>query len=767
MPPPAPSLRLIESVKAGAGLHQPIRSVALIGNYPPRRCGIATFTADVREALLEARPDLVCDVYAMTDPGESYAYPEEVRVEIRQEEPADYLAAAVSLNHSRPDVICVEHEFGIFGGSAGEHLLLMLDAVDRPVVSTLHTVLEQPNDDQKRVFERLLARSSRLLVMAERGRRILREVWNVPDHKIAVIPHGAPARPLADPEAFKQALGFAGHEVLFTFGLLSPNKGIETVIKALPQIVKARPTALYVVLGATHPHLIAQQGEQYRESLKDLAASLGVSDHLHLIDSFTDTPKLLDYLQAADVYVTPYLNAAQITSGTLSYAAALGKPVVSTPYWHAEELLGDGRGRLVPFGDSDAIAREVTGLLSDDMARQALRESIYAYTRSTVWSAYAETTLAVLEAARAPRKPLAEAPRAPLRPSPNVAALNRMTDGCGMLQHSLFAIPDRRHGYCVDDNARALILMHRLPGPLSPEKRTLISTYAAFVQHAWNEDEGRFRNFMSFERQWLEPVGSEDSCGRAAMAVAVSAAESQDPLHRRWAVTLMDRVMQRLDEVTSVRANTFVMLGLVSLMTTGWEAGRVRAGAARRLDRLAGLVKSRKAQGLPWFEPALSYDNARLPEAMIRAGKALGDAEAVQLGLEALDWLCLRQTAPGGHFLPVATADFGQPLEAKTLFDQQPVEAAATVEACEAAFAATGDPRWAAEAERAYAWFEGANCLGARMATPDGECYDGLTWNGPNENQGAESVLSYQSAACALLRISAASASAQKMAADR
>jgi glycosyltransferase involved in cell wall biosynthesis len=739
----------------------------LIGNYPPRRCGIATFTYDVREALLAARPDLQCDVYAMTDRGETYRYPREVRVEIRQDTQADYLAAAVQLNLTRPDVICVEHEFGIFGGPAGEHLMLMLDAVDRPVVSTLHTVLEEPNDDQKRVFERLLARSTRLLVMAERGRRILREVWKVPDAKISVIPHGAPDRPLADPAPFKATLGFAGHDVLFTFGLLSPNKGIETVIRALPEIVRARPTALYVVLGATHPHLIAQQGEQYRQSLKALAAELGVSEHLRLIDSFTDTPRLLDYLEAADVYVTPYLNAAQITSGTLSYAAALGKPVVSTPYWHAEELLGDGRGRLVPFGDSAAIAREITALLCDDAARQALRETLYRYTRSTVWSAYAETALEVLDAARGPRKPAAEAPRPALRPAPEAAALRRMTDSCGMLQHSLYAIPDRRHGYCVDDNARALILMHRLPGPLGAEKRELVSTYAAFVQHAWNDDEGRFRNFMNYERQWLEATGSEDSCGRAAMSVAISAAESQDPLHRRWAQALMGRVMPHLDGITSLRANAFVLLGLVALMKSGWESGPVRAAAARRLDQLTGLLQSRRDQGLPWFEPVLSYDNARLPEAMIRAGKALGDDTAVTLGVEALDWLCLRQTAPGGHFLPVATADFGQPLESLTLFDQQPVEGAATIEACEAAFAATGDPHWVAEAERAFAWYDGGNCLGARMTTPGGECYDGLTWNGPNENQGAESVLSYQSAACALLRILAVSASTQKMAADR
>ena len=349
----APGLRLIASTDRTGRAPAAVKSVVLIGNYPPRRCGIATFTADVREALVTADPTLVCDVIAMTDAGASYAYPPEVGFTIRQQEPADYVAAATRITQARPDVVCVEHEFGIFGGHAGEHLLTLLEAIDRPVVSTLHTVLEAPNDDQRRVFERLISRSSRLIVMAERGREMLRRVWGVDDAKIEVVPHGAPDRPLADTAPFKSDLGFEGRELLFTFGLLSPNKGIETAIRAMPAIVAARPKALYAVLGATHPHLIANEGERYRDSLLALAAELGVADHVRLIDDYVETPQLLEYLQAADVYITPYLNREQITSGTLSYAAALGKPIVSTPYWHAEELLAEGRGRLVPFGDPD------------------------------------------------------------------------------------------------------------------------------------------------------------------------------------------------------------------------------------------------------------------------------------------------------------------------------------------------------------------------------------------------------------------------------
>lgn len=755
--PPIADLRLVKLEGGPPALPPEVRSVALIGNYPPRRCGIATFTADVRASLLDARPDLVCEVYAMNDAELSYPYPAEVAFEIRQDQAADYLKAASRLSATRPDVVCVQHEFGIFGGPAGEQLMLMLDAIDRPVVATLHTVLDQPDPDQRRVFERLLARSSRLIVMAERGRRILREVWRVADDKIVTIPHGAPDRPLAPTAPMKEVLGYAGHDLLFTFGLLSPNKGIETVIRALPRIVAARPSTLYVVLGATHPHLIAHEGERYRRSLLDLADSLGVGRHLQLLDSYTDTPRLIEFLQAADIYVTPYLNAAQVTSGTLSYAAAMGKPIVSTPYWHAEELLSGGGGRLVPFGDSEALGDEIARLLADDGYRANLSQTIYRRTRHTTWAMSAESTLKVFETAVAKSSAGAAAvrARAATRPADPITAVRRMTDGCGILQHSQFGVPDRDHGYCVDDNARALMLMLRAPGGSTADKRQLIATYASFVQHAWNGGEGRFRNFMSYERRWLEAAGSEDSTGRAALSVALCVGHGPDLGHRRWAQSLISQILPHLEGLTSPRAQAFALIALVELLKANWDRDRVTAMAGTALAGLTEMLRRRRAEGKPWFEEVLSYDNGRLPEAVIRGAEALGDSDALALGLEALDWLCVRQTGAGGEFAPVATADFGRPLDARSVFDQQPLESLATVEACEAAFAATADRRWIAEAERAFAWYEGANTLGARVATDDGECFDGLTWNGPNENRGAESLLSYQLAACARARLTA------------
>ena len=372
------------------GFAKSVRRVALIGNFPPRLCGIATFTFDVRAALLAAFPKLAVDTYAMDEPSAPHDYPPEVTCTISQDDLADYQRAAQRINDSGADVVLVQHEYGIFGGSAGALLLRLLDRVTVPVVVTLHTVLETPNAEQHAVIEALAARASRLIVMAEKGRVILEKVHGVSSDQILVVPHGVPDRPLTDTALLKPRFGFDGRKVLLTFGLLSPNKGIETMIRAMPAIAAADSSALYVVLGATHPHLVAREGEVYRESLIALAAELGVADHVRFIDGFLEQELLLEYLAAADVYITPYLTEAQITSGTLSYAVALGKPVVSTPYWHAEELLADGVGMLVDFGDSAGFAKAVSGLLADPDRLESHRQRAWAIGRSMTWEKLAE-----------------------------------------------------------------------------------------------------------------------------------------------------------------------------------------------------------------------------------------------------------------------------------------------------------------------------------------------------------------------------------------
>ncbi len=728
-----------------------IRRIVLVGSFPPRRCGIATFTADVRNALLAAAPQAAVDVVAMTDEGGTYAYGEEVMFAIRQDHLEDYAEAARRIDALQPDVVCVQHEFGLFGGPAGEHLMALLDLVQAPVIATVHTVLSHPTEDQRRVFARLLRRASKIIVMAQRGHDMLRDLWSVPPRKLAVVPHGAPDRPLVDTAGPKRSLGLEGREVLLTFGLLSPGKGLETAIRALPDIVRARPDALYVVLGATHPHLLAREGEVYREGLAALAEALGVTAHIRFENRYVDTPHLLEWLAAADIYLTPYPNEAQITSGTLSYAVALGKAVISTPYWHAQELLAAGRGVLTPFRDAGAIARAAITLLSrpDDMAE--MRRRAWEKGRDTVWSRLAESYLEVVGEVRRATPRRAELQADGATPRPAMGGLRRMTDACGLLQHSTYGVPDRNHGYCVDDNARALLLTHRLrtAGVPAQDLDDLATTYAAFVHHAWNPAVGRFRNFMSYDRRWLEERGSDDSGARAYWAAAVTASEAPSQAMRRWAHELCEAAGKHLDGFTALRTYAFLILGLSSLV----RGDPTLAHERDLLERLAkGLASALSDEAdWRWFEPFLTYDNARLPEALLRAGQVLDDAALIKAGLDALDWLCGRQTGPGGVFRAVGTDNFGRLNSTAAPFDQQPLEAAATVDACAAAFAATGDVRWLSEARRAFDWFGGRNELGVPLADPEtGECYDGLTPTGPNLNRGAESILSFQLAVCAM-----------------
>jgi glycosyltransferase involved in cell wall biosynthesis len=739
-----------------------LRRVVLIGSFPPRRCGIATFTCDVHDALKSAAPGLDCQIVAMTDEGGQYAYDQDVMFEVRQNRAADYLEAARRINAGEPDAVCVQHEFGLFGGPAGEHLMLMLDAVRAPVTTTLHTVLTHPDSDQRRVFNRLIRRSARIIVMAERGRRILTEVWGVAPEKIVVTPHGAPDRPLVDTAGPKAQLGLDGREVMLTFGLLSPGKGLESMIRAMPETVRARPDALYVILGATHPHLVAREGEVYREGLFALARELGVGDHVRFHNQYLDTAQMLDWLAAADLYVTPYLNEAQITSGTLSYAVALGKAVISTPYWHAQELLADGRGVLTPFNDPDALATAAIALLADPERLTALRQRAWEAGRETLWSRLADRYLDVFASVRVSRPPPRAANAEPRSfapdalPRPALAGVRRMTDAVGMLQHSVFDVPDRNHGYCVDDNARALLLMHRLRGVglHSAETEALAETYSAFVHHAWNDGAGRFRNFMAYDRTWLEDVGSDDSVARAWWSVAVTASEAGSPALRRWARHLAEKIAPHLDSFTALRTYAFLVLGLTSLVRADPGLERERQLLERLARGLAGVLGGRETPGWCWFEDGLTYDNARLPEALLRAGQVLDDESLTTAGLRSLDWLCGQQTGVGGVFRAVGTGNFGRPCTVDDPFDQQPLEAAATVDACAAAFAATGEGRWLAEARRAFDWFLGKNDLGVALADPaTGDCYDGLTPHGPNLNRGAESVLSFQLALCALLSL--------------
>jgi glycosyltransferase involved in cell wall biosynthesis len=731
----------------------PLRKLAFIGNSLPRRCGIATFTTDLQMAIAASNPSLETAIVAMTDHGQSYDYPSTVQFQVNDENIEDYRRAADFLNAKQFDAVCLQHEFGIFGGEAGDHLMALLSRLTMPVVTTLHTVLVEPTQVQRRVLDRIISISAVVVVMAEKARDLLRDVYGVPLDKIEVIPHGIPDFAFVESDQAKISLGFSGRTVILTFGLLSQNKGVEVMIDAMPEIVKLRSDAVYVVLGATHPNLVRHEGEAYRKSLVARARDLGIADHVVFLDQFVDQATLLQFISMCDVYVTPYLDEAQMTSGTLAYSFGLGKPVVSTPYWHARELLADGRGLLVPFGDAKATGEAIADLLTDDVKRQAMRERAYSNSRSMTWEQTARRYLDVYEVARERHRLQLLSRRDHSKthrinqsmPDMQLDHFVAMCDDTGLFQHAIHSVPDRSHGYCVDDNARAMLLACALNNPdEKPLCETMTARFASFIQHAWNPDTRRFRNFMSFDRRWLEPSGSEDSHGRALWALGVCAATDGSPSRKRWAAALFAQALPTVEHFTSPRAWAFALLGLdayCDVARVDGMAGHIRLLLA---DRLMALLAKVETDDWVWFEEGLSYDNARLPQALIATGISTESSAYIDAGTRSLSWLIGQQTSPTGSFRPVGTEGFGETRSPPRAFDQQPLEAAATISACLAAWRADGDDAWASEAESAFAWFLGGNDLLLPLVDLEtGGCRDGLHPDRPSENRGGESVLAY------------------------
>ena len=734
---------------------QPER-IAFLGAFLPRLCGIATFTHDVCEAVAGVAPGADCFAGAVNDRAEGYRYPSRVRFELDQKDLNSYRRAADFLNFSNAGVLCIQHEFGIYGGAAGSHLLALLKEVRMPVVTTLHTILRNPDAAQRMVMVELIGRSDRMVVMARKGKEILCETYGTPEDKVDIIQHGIPDMPFVDSAFYKEQFGVEGRRVLLTFGLLGPGKGIENAIEALPEILRHHPDTVYLVLGATHPHLVAREGETYRLGLERLAEDLGVKANVIFYNRFVSLDDLKEFIGASDIYLTPYLNEAQITSGTLAYVFGAGKAVVSTPYWHAQELLADGRGALVPFRDPGAIARAVCGYLDDPARLQATREEAYRMGREMLWPVVGRQYLDSFQRARRERRASSRsafaqwtlATRPYDLPPLRLDHIERMSDGTGILQHAIFNVPNYHEGYCTDDNARAFILCNLLGetggGPPSEGLARLATTYLAFLAAALNPDNGRFRNFMSHGRQWLEAHGSEDSHARALWALGTGAGRSRNPGHRKLSAQLFERGLAPVADFHSPRAWAFTLLGIYEFLPGSpnrpeiKELGRVLSG--KLLDLWHGCA----TENWPWFEPAATYDNARIAQALIQSGMDGPDPEALEVGLTALRWLASVQKAPAGHFRPIGSNGFYARDGAHADFDQQPLEAQAMVSACLDAHRATSDPAWSFEAKRAFEWFLGRNDLALSVYDPaTGGCGDGLHRDRISENQGAESTLAF------------------------
>jgi glycosyltransferase involved in cell wall biosynthesis len=730
--------------------------IAIVGNYLPRRCGIATFTTDLCDAIHAEYGTTELLAVPVNDTDEGYTYPARVRFELAEDNLASYRQAADFLNFSNIDLVCLQHEYGIFGGPAGSHILELLRHLRMPFATTLHTVLRDPNPDQRVVMEEIVALSDRLIVMSQTSSDILQEVFRVPAQKIDLIPHGIPDLPFTDPSFYKDGFGTEGKEVLLTFGLLSPNKGIENVIKALPKILSRHSNVVYMVSGVTHPHILRREGDKYRVSLQNLAKELGVEDNVIFRNRFVSPQELVELIGAADIYITPYKHKAQVVSGTLAYALSAGKAIISTPYLHAIELLDGERGALVPFDQPDAIAETTIALLDDETGRHAMRKRAYLYARDMVWNRVAQKYMKSFEriynerlrnpratfSARNTEKSLDRLPAIKLD------HLFRMTDQTGIVEHAVFVVPNYPEGYTADDNARALIVTILLEefGVKAPAGTAdLTSRYLAFLWLALDPSTKRFRNCLSYEHHWQEHEGSEDSHGRALWGLGTVLGRSQDAGWRGTAGRMFELALPAAIEFRSPRACAFTLLGLQEYLDA-FPGDRAALSASDAIaNRLLNSYRANSSENWKWFESGLAYSNARLPQALIRAGMRAANDEMVSAGLEALDWLAtIQRCEVKGHFVPIGSQGFYSKTTEKARFDQQPVEACAVVSACLQAYRATGKARWRKEAWRAFNWFLGDNDLQIALYDPaTGGCRDGLHPDRANENQGAESTLSF------------------------
>ncbi len=723
-----------------------LTKVAFVGDYLPRKCGIATFTHDLRSAIAKSS-GAECIVVPVDDIAGGYDYAAEVRFQIAQQELDAYRRAADFLNFSNVDVVSLQHEFGIYGGDSGSHILAFLRDLRIPVVTTLHTVLVEPNATQRRVMEQLADLSTRLVVMSDRSRETLCRGSGVSASKVDLIAHGIPDVPYPDPSQFKTLFGVEGKSVALTFGLLSPNKGIEYVLKAIPAVIREFPKFVYLILGATHPTLVRSEGEKYRTSLELMAMDLGIQKHVSFYNRFVELDELTEFICAADLYITPYLNAAQAVSGTLSYAFGCGQAVISTPYWHAEELLADGRGVLVPFADSDAIGHEIISLLKDDHGRQAMRERAYALGRDMTWNhvagIYCESFRRAQKNRVNLRKSLAvrtldELPLA--LPRMNLEHVCRLSDSTGIVQHARYTIPNHHEGYCTDDNARALILTVLLEelGRDSPELHVMATKYAAFLNYALDPESHRFRNFMSFDRRWLERVGSDDSHGRAIWALGICVGRSRRRGLQSWAMELFQRALPESEKTSSPRTWALSLLGIHEYLRRLGGDRSVSQISETLTAKLVDLYERTATVDWPWFEESLSYNNVKLSHALIVSGRWSNDARATEIGLQSLRWMCERQLSPDGRFRPIGCLGFSRRGGPTAVFDQQAIEAHAMVSSSIEAFQIDNDPFWVEQAHLAFDWFLGRNDLGLpvyNMST--GGCHDGLQEHQVNENQGA------------------------------
>ena len=730
-------------------------STAFISTYPPQRCGIGTFTNDLVTNLqkisqLEVNTDNNFSVIAMRNTLEKFLYPQEVNFEIRQQRREDYLEAAEFLNISQADVISLQHEFGIFGGNDGDYILHVLNNLKKPVVTTLHTVLESPTPSQKKTLKAICTLSTNVVVLAQKAVHLLTDIFDVPAQKIHIIPHGTPDIPFLDSSYYKSNFHAEDKQVILTFGLLSQNKGIEYVIEALPNVVKEYPEILYIVLGATHPNVKKHEGEKYRISLEHRVKELGLEHHVIFYNQFVSLDKLIQFLVAADVYITPYLSKEQISSGTLAYALACGKAIISTPYWYAQELLADHRGILVPFKNLKKIEEKILYLLGDISKRNKIRKNAYKYGRKMIWPQVAQHYKQIFEKSIYDYNKTRQIKIISIKTSISIPEITldhmmQLTDDTGIFQHAIYRTPSRFDGYTTDDNSRALMvaimnyeLFH------DPAGLKLIHRYLSFLHYALHPQTHRFRNFMSFSRRWAKEAGSEDSHGRSIWSLGFTIKHAPNHAILSLSNHLFREALQSVNELEALRAISYTILGCIYYLNRFSGETETKNTLDEFAKKLSNTYKKYATKKWPWFENIVTYANARIPQALLAAGKYFNNNLMINQGLESLNWLLEIQTDSKNKKLSLIGNSGWYPKgKEKAQFDQQPLEIPGIIEACIQAYEITNDPYWKDYINIAFSWYLGKNdtneCL---YDFSTGGCYDGLQRGGVNKNQGSESTIS-------------------------
>jgi glycosyltransferase involved in cell wall biosynthesis len=734
--------------------HADIKKVAFIGNYLPRKCGIATFTTSLCESLTNHFPEIQTLAVPVTDIDEGYMYPDKVRFEIREQDPDSYERAADFLSNNDVDIACLQHEFGIYGGTAGDHILILLRKLKMPVVTTLHTILAEPDKHQRKVMEQLINLSDRIVVMTRKATEILQSMYRVGSEKVVLIPHGILDIPFVDPNFYKDLFGVEGKIVILTFGLLSPDKGVEYVIKALPAVLKEHADTVYIILGATHPNIFRYEGEGYRLKIQSMAEDLGIAENVLLYNRFVSTEELKEYIGAADIYITPYLKESQISSGTLAYSYGAGKAVISTPYWHAEELLSKGRGILVPFKNSDSIAQSILFLIKNETKRHAIRKMAYLSSRDMVWTSVAKLYKKTFEDSRKLRlkfdknihyKKILESHQLQL-PGIKLEHLFKITDSTGIFNKSLYNVPHFVSGYLTIDNARALILTVLLEntGYIPNNKISkLASTYLSFLCFAFNDAPNRFRSQLSFSREWLDSTPEEVCHAQALWALGTCIGRSSFEGFRGIAGHLFETALAECLQFTIPLAWAFTLLGIHEYFRR--YDGDLFVNNCRELlaEKLLIFFKQNSRPEIPWFSIHLHKSNAKLSHALILSGRWLNNPDMLNTGLESLRYLFTLQSSPKGCFYSLQNINL-QTQEPKENTVQYPIETGEMISAALEAYRTTQDLFWYNAARQTFEWFMGKNDIAQPLYdSKTGGCKDAIDVDRIIPNESAEATLSF------------------------